>query len=167
MPRRWWGRSVGPSIMVLAVLGMAVRGWTIGGTEPALVIRGPDGSVLAEVSVPDGRFTLRYRNSLYRTLADEHYVIQPDGAIVLVGLAAEQLAVLEEYYAIEMPARAISADRMRWHAEPAREVVIDDLVVAATDRGERTLRVAGAEPMLLTALVDDRRPSVTLAARDS
>ena len=167
MPRRWRGRSVGLAIIVLAVVGMTVRGSTIGGTEPALVLRGPDGSVLAEMSVPGGRFTLRYRNSLYGTLADEQYVIRPDGAIVLVGLAAEQLAVLEEYYGIATPARAISDDRMRWLAEPARGVVINHLVVAATDRGERTLLVAGAVPMLLTSLVDDRRPSVTLVVRDS
>lgn len=167
MPRRWRGRYVGLAIIVLAAASITLRTSTVDASGPRLVLSGPDGSVLTQVGVPDGRFTLQYRNSLYGTLAQEHYVLRPDGAIVLVGLAAEQLAVLEEYYAIEEPARASYEGSMRWTAEPAREVVIDELVVAATDRGERELLVADAEPILLTALVDDRRPSLTLAARGS
>jgi hypothetical protein len=164
MTRRWRGRSIGHAIIAHAALGTN-RSATIGAAEPALVLRGPDGAVLAEVRVPDARFTLRYRNSLYRTLADELYAIRHDGAIVLVGLAAEQLAVLEEYYGIQGPARETRAGPMRWAATPAREVIIQDLVVAATDRGERTLLVPGAQPLVLTALVEDRRPSVTIEVR--
>lgn len=164
MPLGWRSR-VGFAIIAVAAVAATVRASAIGATDPTLVLRTPEGTVLAELRAPNAEFILRYRNSLYGTLAEEHYEVTPAGAIVLVGLGAEQLAVLEEYYAIDRPARPATTRPMRWVATPARDVVIDELVVAATDRGERTLIVAGAEPILLTELVDDRRPSVMVEAR--
>ena len=46
------------------------------------------------------------RNSIYGTLAEERYRVHEDGRFELVEIAAEQLAVLEEYYAVPgRPAR--------------------------------------------------------------
>jgi hypothetical protein len=164
MPRRWRGRSVGLAITLLAVVLSTGRASTVGSTGPALLVQEPDGGVLAVVPLTDGQFTLRYRNSIYGTLAEEHYAVMPDGSMVLVGLAAEQLAVLEEYSDIDGPARPTNDGPMRWEADPARPLAIDELVVAATDRGERTLIVRGGRPLPLTAFVEDREPSVRIEA---
>src|SRR5688500_19017444 len=148
MPNRWRGRIAG--LAILAALGPLTL--TAGATDadPTLVVRGPDDGVLAEVRLPDGAFTLRYRNSVYRSLAEEHYIVDALGRIELVGLAADELAVLEEYYAIESPAwrAGHGADRV-WRADPARRVTIESLIVAGTDLGQRTLLVGGEVPLAL------------------
>ena len=48
---------------------------------------------------------MSYRNSVYGTLAEERYRVAADGRFALVELAADQLAVLEEYYAVPGPVR--------------------------------------------------------------
>lgn len=160
MIRRWRGRSAGLAILAVLVLPLvAVAGSR---SQMALVIRGPDDAVLARVALPDGEFTLRYRNSLYRSLAEERYRITDDGAMALTGLAADELAVLEEYYAIDDPARRAESGERAWVADPARPVVVEELIVAATDLGRRTLLVDGGEPVELWRLVDDASPSVHL-----
>jgi len=133
-----------------------------GREAPILVVRGPDDAVIARVPLPDARFTLRYRNSLYGSLAEERYVATDDRRIVLDGLAADELAVLEEYYGIDEPARRSTAGDRAWVAEPARPVVVPDLTIAATDLGRRTLLVEGHEPIELWRVVDDASPSVEL-----
>lgn len=161
MPNRWRGRIAG--LAILAALGPLTLTAGAADSDPILVVRGPDDGVLAEVRLPDGTFTLRYRNSVYRSLAEEYYVVDRRGHIELVGLAADELAVLEEYYAIESPAwRAGPGANRIWRADPARRVRIESLIVASTDLGQRTLLVEGEAPLALWRLVDDRSPSVEL-----
>lgn len=164
MMRRWRARMFGPVILgiLLLVLVPIVAMGGGGPRETTLVVRRPDGTVFARLPLPDGEFTLRYRNSVYRSLAEEHYVVDAGGRIHLAGLAADELAVLEEYYAIDDPA-SLAADGPRtWEGTPARPVVLDQLIVAATDLGRRTLLVEGQEPLELWGLVEDAAPSVHL-----
>jgi hypothetical protein len=163
MPSRWRGRIAG--LAILATLGPLALTAGAARADPILVVRGPDDRVLAELRLPDGTFTLRYRNSLYRSIAEEHYVVDALGRIELVGLAADELAVLEEYYAIDRPAwRAEHGAVRTWRADPARRVNIENLIVAGTDLGQRTLLVDGEAPLALWRLVRDRSPSVELEA---
>jgi hypothetical protein len=167
MPARWRGRLGGLAILaVLAALIVPLALTAAAPAAPALVVTGPDGSVLAERVLHDGGFSLRYRNSLYRSLAEERYAVDSDGRLRLVELSADELAVLEEYYAIDRPAERQPDDAARaWRAEPAREVVIESLLVAATDLGQRVLLVDGAPPLELWRLVEDGDPSVRLEVK--
>jgi hypothetical protein len=170
MRTRWRGRSAGPAILSVATVAVATLAVTLtaatGRDDPVVVLRGPDDRVLAEIPLPDGEFTLRYRNSVYRSTAEERFAIGSDGRITLVVLAADELAVLEEYYAIDDPAEATGGESARaWEARPARAVVLDRLVVAATDLGRRTLLVEGRQPLELWRLVEDGAPSVELVVR--
>ena len=161
MLHRWRGRIAG--LAILAALGPLTLTAAAAHADPILVVRGPDDRVLAELPLPDHTFTLRYRNSLYRSLAEERYVVATTGRIELFGLAADELAVLEEYYAIDRPAwRAEGGVARTWRADPAREVSIETLIVAGTDLGQRTLMVDGSAPLALWRLVSDRSPSVEL-----
>jgi hypothetical protein len=161
--RRWRRQSFAVALSVGCGLMLASA---TTGTGPAsdlrLLVALPDGTTLASVGLPaDASFALRYRNSLYGTLAEERFVVTGDGELRLVELAADQLAVLEEYYAIDSPARAVAGAR-GWEATPAHVPVITQLRIAATDRGERTLLVEGAPPLELFRLVDDTEPTVVL-----
>ena len=160
MTRRWRGRSVGLAILALLLLPLAV---SAGSRQyPLLIVRGPDGAVLARMPLPDGEFTLRYRNSVYRSTAEEHYAVAPAGLIELQSLAADELAVLEEYYAIDEPARPSASGARTWTAEPGRPVRLASLIVAATDLGRRTLLIDGQPALELWRLVRDESPSVHL-----
>jgi hypothetical protein len=164
MPGRWRGRIA--SLAILAVLGPFALTAAAARTDPTLVVRGPDERVLAELRLPDASFTLRYRNSLYGSLAEEDFVVDGAGRIQLVGLAADELAVLEEYYAIDRPAWRAEGGARTWRADPARAVTIENLIVAGTDLGQRTLLVDGQAPLALWRLVDDRSPSVELSVSE-
>ena len=167
MPARWRGRLGGLAILaVLAALVLPLALTVAAPAAPTLVVLGPAGDVRAERVLPDGGFSLRYRNSLYRSLAEERYAVDAEERIRLVELSADELAVLEEYYAIEAPAERQGSHAARaWRAEPAREVVVESLTVAATDLGQRVLLVDGAAPLELWRLVDDGDPSVRLEVR--
>ena len=164
MRARWRGRIAGLAILaVLAALVPTLLTAVAARTDPTLVVRGPDDHVLARVRLPDRGFTLRYRNSVYRSLAEERYVVDAAGRIRLVELGADELGVLEEYYAIDEPAwPADGSTSRRWMADPAREVTLESLIVAGTDLGRRTLLVDGAPPIELWRFVEDREPSVVL-----
>ncbi len=130
-----------------------------------IVIRGHDGDVLASVPLCGDRFGVSYRNSIYGTLAEERYKVLPDRRYRLVEIAADQLAVLEEYYAAPgAPRRAVEPDRRDWVAppDPAMPVIFEALSIAATDLGERTVHVPGEPPLELWRLVGDRNPFVAL-----
>jgi hypothetical protein len=163
--RRRRGRAIVLSVAAGALLSITLIGSAAvpAGPVSSLLVETPGGRIVASVALPpDGAFTLRYRNSLYGTPAAEDFVVT-DGAIHLVGLRAEQLAVLEEYYAISSPARRDPAGG-DWWAEPAHRPVIQALQLAATDLGERTLHVSGATPVELWRLVDDGAPHLVLRA---
>lgn len=128
---------------------------------PSVVVRDNAGDVLASVPLPGRTFAVSYRNSIYGTLAEDRYTTLPGGRFRLVQIAADQRAVIEEYYAIPGPDRAAQSDRRTWVADPARRAVFDELSIAATDLGERTLRVPGRQPVKLWRLVEDN-PIVVL-----
>ena len=158
------------AIVVFACLaGSGVRAteFNAGQDEAArvIVIRGHGGDVLASMPLQGQRFAVSYRNSIYGTLAEERYVVLPDGRYRLVEIAADQLAVLEEYYGVPgSPRRAAEADRREWVVppDPARPVIFEALSIAATDLGERTIRVSREPPLELWRLVEDGTPFVVL-----
>ena len=161
----WRAGKVGLAI-ILSVAAIAGLTWTAVSADgaTALVIRLPDGTELERLALGEGDgFALRYRNSLYRSLVEERFEITERGVIRLVGLAADELAVLEEYYAIDHPARpARDGDARAWVAEPAIEVALTSLTVAATDLGERTLLVGDRPPLELWRLVADGAASIVI-----
>ncbi|MDP9398279.1 MAG: hypothetical protein M3P96_10880 [Actinomycetota bacterium] len=140
-----------------AALGAPPEGSAGDGGRMSVVVRAAGGDVLARVPLEGGRFAVSYRNSLYGTLAEERYAVAPDGRFALVELAADQLAVLEEYYAVPgAPRRAPDGDRRALVADPHpdRAAVFGNLSIAATDLGKRTLLVPGSPPVELWRLVD-------------
>jgi len=164
MTERRRGRRAVLVVAALALVVTAATGSVAGRPGLNLRITDEDGRVLASVPLEaDAAFGLRYRNSLYGTLGEEQFVATPDGTIRLTGLRAAQLAVLEEYYAIDSPASRGGDGPLRWSAAPAVSTEVAALRLAATDLGRRTLIVAGREPLALWRLVDDARPHVTLS----
>ena len=129
-----------------------------------LVVTDAGGATVARAELPDGRFALRYRNSVYGSLAEERFALAGDGRILLEGLAADELAVLGEYYGARKPRLASDGGALRWEAAPQQALTIEQLPVAATDLGKRTLLVAGLPPVALWLLVDDSAPGMTLRA---
>lgn len=155
-------------VVTLACLGMlGGAGFAFASPEPSglsVSITNDDGE-LASVPLSGTSFAVSYRNSLYGTLAEERYTVEPDGTFVLDQIAADQLAVLEEYYAVPgAPSAAEASDRRAWIVEPdpARPAVFERLSLAATDLGQRTLHVPGVPPLELWTLVEDNHPFVEL-----
>lgn len=163
MTDRWRGRAAGlaVAITIAGVAGIAAVQATAR-ASPTLVARDASGEVIARLALPDGEFTLRYRNSLYRSLAEERFALGDDGRFRLVTLAADELAVLEEYYEIDGEATPTDGGPRRWQAAPGQTVELTTLRVAATDLGQRTIVVEGEPPIELWRLVDDADPSVLL-----
>jgi hypothetical protein len=95
-------RVVG-AVLAAGLLGV---GCAVASPGPAVTVRDGDGALLARVSLPAAEFAVSYRNSLYGTRAEERYRVVDGGRFGLVELAADQLAVLEEYYAVPGPVRA-------------------------------------------------------------
>lgn len=170
MWRRRRGGSTGLAIGVLLAAALTVTlvavvtGRDRATAEWRLVVRDPEGVTLAQAELADGHFALRYRNSVYRSHAEERFAIADDGQIHLVGLAADEVAVLGEYYAAREPRPAAEGDMFRWEASPPHPVVLERLMVAATDLGERTLVVDGRAPIALWQLVPDSSPGMSLRA---
>ncbi|MHA7293388.1 hypothetical protein [Arthrobacter sp. HLT1-21] len=135
----------------------------------SIVITNDDGG-LAFVALPGDTFAVSYRNSLYGTIAEERYTVLPDGSFRLDQIAADQLAVLEEYYGVPgAPTPADPTDRRNFvvDPDPAHPAVFTDLSLAATDLGERTLHLPGTAPVPLWALVDDDQPFILLAIKET
>lgn len=168
--RRRTVRWLAPVVLVLAavLIGAVVAATTAGlaGDDGrAVVVRTPDGEVVASVPLTGDRFAVSYRNSVYTTLAEERYRVLSDGRFELVELAADQVAVLEEYYAVPgAPRPAPPGDRRHHVAEPdpARPAVFDVLNIAATDLGERTLHTPGTDPVPIWRLLTREDPTVLL-----
>lgn len=137
-----------------------VAGSTTGAREKQTIVVTDDGGrVLARLVLDESQaFSLRYRNSLYGTLAEERFTVDR-GRFRLEELAAEQLAVLEEYYAVDEAAIRDATDDW-YHAPPAYELELERLTVAATDLGERTILVDGLAPLPLWGLAADASPFV-------
>ena len=163
---RWFLAVVLAGAAVLVGTGVtATTSPPAGGNGPAVVVRTPDGEVVASVPLTGDRFAVGYRNSVYTTLAEERYRVLPDGRFALVEIAADQVAVLEEYYALPGAPRPAPPGDRRGHVadpDPARPAVFDVLDIAATDLGERTLHVPGAAPVPIWRLVTGDDPTVLL-----
>jgi hypothetical protein len=125
---------------------------------------------LASVPLAGNSFAVGYRNSLYGTWAEERYTVARDGSYVLVQIAADQLAVLEEYYGLPTtPKAAHPSDRRNWIADPdpARPARFTNLSLAATQLGQRTVFVPGSDPIALWTLVDNDRPFVVITLKET
>lgn len=154
------------SLACLGVLGGAGYALTDSPTRPEMSLHiSNDEGELANMPLPGTNFSISYRNSLYGTLAEERYIVEPQGTFMLHQIAADQLAVLEEYYAVPgAPSAAGESDRREWVVEPDPEhpAAFTRLSLAATDLGQRTLHVPGAPPLELWNLVEDTNPFVEL-----
>ena len=161
MPARWTLAAVVLALVAAGGAGALAAERRFVASDPAqlaLVVTSAEGDVLSRIPLRDERFVVSYRNSIYGTLAEERYVVEPDGRFRLVQLAADQLAVLEEYYAVAGAPRRSSPDDRRVFVvepDPDRAPVFRNLSIAATDLGERTLLVAGSAPVELWRLVGD------------
>ena len=166
MKDRWRGWRTSLTLVVALTCGVIVASMVSARGQAAVVVRDDAGYVLARLSLGnDDTFSLRYRNSLYGTSAEERFLMVSDSRFRLADLAAEQLAVLEEYYAVsERPVRASSGS---WRAPPAYDLELDRLTVAATDLGQRTLLVQGQPPLALWRLVDDAAPMVHITVEQA
>lgn len=152
-PARFLGAGAAAVVLVAALTGSAPSGAV--DDRPVLAVRDEAGTLLARVPLADnGRFALAYRNSLYGSTAEERFSVQR-GQLALVELAADELAVLEEYYAADgVTRRAPASDRREWLQRLANPSALDELRLAATDLGQRTL-IAGAHRVELWRLVSD------------
>jgi len=167
LAHRWRGRRAGLAIIVIAIAGGASAVVATEATGSGyLTVTDAGGTTIARVALPhDGSFALRYRNSLYGTAAEERFRVE-HGDLVLISLAAEELAVLEEYYAIRSPAVRDEGGDLLWRASPADDVRLPELRVAATDLGRRTLIVSDTPPIRLWELVEDRAPTVRISVQE-
>lgn len=120
--------------------------------------------MLHETPLPDSAFTLRYRNSVYGSVAEERFDVTDDGRLRLLELGADDPAVLTEYYQLaEAPIRAGEGADRAWVGRPLHDSAIEELALAATERGERTLLVSGQPPVELWKLVAGGEPGVVLS----
>lgn len=132
----------------------------------SIVIRDSDGAALATLPLNGTSFALSYRNSIHHTMAEERFEVLPDGSFRLIQIAADQLAVLEEYYVASEPAvTAESADRRNWVVppDPDRQSEFAHLSVSGTDLGRRTLIIPGSKPVALWKLTQNDRPFLDLS----
>lgn len=164
-------RKLAVVVAVLVCLGTlaGVTAGIAGSPQRYLTVTNDDGE-LARVPLDGDTFAVSYRNSIYQTLAEERYEAQPDGSYRLVEIAADQLAVLEEYYGVPgAPTAAGSQDRRNYVVppNPERPVVFDTLSIAATDLGQRTLHVPGQPPLELWPLVGNDNPFIVLDIKET
>lgn len=173
---RWRGRGARLAIALAlgAVTSAAAAGCGGADASPApgasgwtLVLRDAGGRPLLRAPLPDGRFTLRYRNSLYDAVAEERFAVGTDGRLLLVALAADLPALLDEYYDAGPPRRTAGGDRREWSAQPAAAVALERLALAATPHGRRTLIIEGRAPIALWELVDAEDPTVAIVTEPS
>lgn len=121
-----------------------------------LVVRNRAGAELARVVLPPSdQFSLRYRNSVYESLAEERFSVVVD-QLRLDELAADELAVLEEYYTATGAMRGGASD-LEWRVAVIRPPITLPLLIQATALGQRTLRTADSAIALwrLVAGTDD------------
>jgi len=165
---RWRGRRLA-GLAVITLLA-ASTGTTVGlsgdGGGWWVVVRDDAGDELARTPLPASReLGLRYRNSVYGSVAEEHFVVR-DGGLSLVALEADELAVLEEYYAA-FGATPGANDGLRWRIGIERPPVELPLRIQATPLGERTLLTATNEIPLWRLVADRDSTRVVLSVERS
>jgi hypothetical protein len=165
-PPRPAGAALALSLGVLAVLGATAAG--VSGPPAAewlLVGRLQAGAVVFSVPLPEGSFALRYRNSVYGSLAEERFTVDAAGRLVLTELASDEVALLGEYYAVaQRPRPAPPADARAWVAPPAGQMELGELSLVASRHGERTLLVDGRAPIQLWDLAGTDSAALRLSA---
>lgn len=149
---RWRGRRLAG--LALATLIAASLGGVGADARPHagpwIVLRSRDGGELARTELPaDGAFALRYRNSLYGSLAEERLRLSGDD-LILESIAADEVAVLEEYYGVTGAIGPAPGPR-RWSAAHRAPPIDLPLHIQATPLGERTL-LAGSRELALWRL---------------
>lgn len=162
MKDRWRGRRTA-GLAVAIVLGTLIAAAAAtardGGGGPWVVVRDDNGEELARVALPASHeLTLRYRNSIYDSLAEEHFGVAGN-KLELHALGAEELAVLEEYYGA-FGATPENAE-MPWRVSVERAPVALPLRIQATALGERTL-IVGAHEVSLWRLVAGRDDTIVI-----
>jgi len=171
--RRPWNRPlllVALLVVTTALAGGALAVAASGNGEQSVTVRTANGELIARVPLRGDRFAVSYRNSVYGTFAEERYRVEPDGRFELVEIAADQTAVLEEYYAVPgAPRPAPDGDRRAYVADPDpdRPAVFGVLNIAATDLGERTLWVPGSPPVPVWQRVVSENPTVLLEIEET
>ncbi len=157
---RWRGRRLsGLAVVVLLVLGTTAAVVARDDGDRWIVVRDAAGAELTRAVLPDsGEMGMRYRNSVYESLAEEHFRVAGDH-LRLVELRADELAVLEEYYTAV--GASPSAGPRAWHIAVERPPIALPLRVQATELGRRTLLIAHGE-IELWRLVAGRDDTVVL-----
>ncbi len=159
---RWRGRRLaGLAVAVVAVMAVFVAiamASDVGSRW--IVVRDAAGAELARAELPpSAEFSMRYRNSVYQSIAEERFRVSGD-RLNIVELRAEELAVLEEYYtavgAVEEPDASL-----KWRIAVKRPTIALPLRVQATELGERTLMAAETE-IALWRLVAGRDDTVVV-----
>lgn len=156
---RWRGRRLAGLAVVILLLGLTAAVAARDGGERWIVVRDATGGELARAMLPaSGEMAMRYRNSVYESLAEEHFQVAGDH-LRLVELRAEELAVLEEYYT------AVGASRSPpmgdWRIAVERPPIALPLRVQATELGQRTLLTEAGE-IELWRLVAGRDDTVVI-----
>jgi hypothetical protein len=156
---RWRGRRLAGLAVVVLLLGLTAAVATRDGGERWIVVRDATGAELTRAVLPaSGEMAMRYRNSVYESLAEEHFRVDGD-QLRLVELRAEELAVLEEYYT------ALGAFRSpplgEWRIAVERPPIALPLRVQATELGQRTLLTEAGE-IELWRLVAGRDDTVVI-----
>jgi hypothetical protein len=161
---RWRDRRRAGLAAAMLALAAAIAGAVTAadsGDPQLLVIRDASGNELARAALPSTEsFALRYRNSVYHSNAEEHFVVDDD-RLRLVELRAEELAVLEEYYSTTGAVRASGDSTLGWRVAVGRPPIELPLRVRATELGRRTL-VVGDQVIALWALVAGRDDSLVV-----
>jgi hypothetical protein len=166
---RWRGRHLaGLAAVLLVAAGLTASAATARDDGARwIVARDAAGVELARERLPvSNEFVLRYRNSVYDSLAEERYRVV-DGHLELVALAADELAVLEEYSTAFGAIRDGPGSGLTWSVAVERPAIALPLRVQATVLGERTLLASGREVALwrLVAGRDDKVVILTVEAR--
>ena len=134
------------------------------GSTRYVVVRDAAGSELARAALPPSEgFALRYRNSVYESIAEEHFQVNGDH-LRLVELRADELAVLEEYYIAVGAVSGGPNSNLTWSISVERPPIALPLRVQATALGERTLLTTEREIALwrLVAGRDDTLVILTI-----
>jgi hypothetical protein len=125
-----------------------------------VMVRDASGAELARAALPPSQeFALRYRNSVYGSLAEERFAVEDDH-LRLMELGADERAVLEEYYAAPGSVRGAAGGRA-WSVAVERPLIALPLRVQATALGERTLLTESGE-ISLWQLVAGRDDTLVL-----
>jgi len=168
MADRWRGRRLAGLAAVALLAAFTATTVVIAGRDGArsLVVRDASGAELARVAIsPSGDFALRYRNSVYESLAEERFQVQ-DGRLRLVELGADELAVLEEYSTAVGAERTEPGSTRAWRIRVDRPPIDLPLHVQATNLGRRTLLVDGREIALWQLVAGRDDTSITLDVED-